>query len=360
LNGIGVVVMLGLIGWLITLLVRFARGAQPFPWAVLALTGTSLVAFWDAVVSSTLYVVGFGQGELAAMGGAAAGAVSTVVRPILSIVPANVAELFNAPGGTERITPLLAVLSVLGVLGSAVFATRAGMSQRGLLLAFTPIGMLVGYLALVGMADAALTGLAPNYATFKLGFGVAIVLAAAALPIALRVWDPKSSGMTLLRWSGVGVVIFLLVADGILLRAVNTVGPTKWPTPAEGASPFWAAIEVRPTANQPLDSLPIACAFLPAGAEVPSAMPTGELAYGCTRLLIGLAGKEGKDGAVLDWITADWSSNAQLWDPWHPNLVNSPADIRARQILLLGADANVIGLESLQALLDRYPPRIVQ
>jgi hypothetical protein len=89
-------------------------------------------------------------------------------------------------------------------------------------------------------------------------------------------------------------------------------------------------------------------------------MPTGELAYGCTRLLIGLAGKEGKDGAVLDWITADWSSNAQLWDPWHPNLVNSPDDIRARQIILLGADANVIGLESLQSLLDRYPPRIPQ
>jgi hypothetical protein len=43
-------------------------------------------------MSSTLYVVGFGQGEVAAMGGAAAGAVSTVVRPILSMVPANVAE----------------------------------------------------------------------------------------------------------------------------------------------------------------------------------------------------------------------------------------------------------------------------
>jgi hypothetical protein len=234
------------------------------------------------------------------------------------------------------------------------------MPQRTLLIAFAPIGLLIAYLTLVGLADAEQTGLAPNYATFKLGFGVAVAVAAATLPLALSAWDWKSSGMTLLRWAGAGVVVFLLVADGILPRAVNTVGPTKWPTPAEGTSPFWASIEVRPTADQPLDALPIACAFLPPGAEVPSAMPTGELAYGCTRLLIGLAGKEGKDGAVLDWITADWSSNAQLWDPWHPNLVNSPDDIRARQLLLLGPDANVIGLESLQALLDRYPPRTPQ
>ena len=88
-------------------------------------------------------------------------------------------------------------------------------------------------------------------------------------------------------------------------------------------------------------------------------MPSGHLdgptAYNCTRLLIGLKGAEGNVGSVMDWIRADWFANGPLWEFWYPPLSNAPKDVKAQRFALLDSSAEVIGFDTLEGLLNRFP-----
>lgn len=320
------------------------RAPDLWPWAIVVLTGVSA---WDGLVSSTLYALGVGG---------AGGSPPTAAGPLGGAsVPANAASLFASPGGTEAPTALLAALAALSVLGAAVLVSRSGASPTSLGIRFMPVALVGGYAIAIGFGDAMLTASGENYPTLKMGYAAVIVIASATLPLAIASLDPHRSGMTLTRWVAVGGTVFVLSADSILPRAVASIGPKIWEQPASGL-PYWSVFEVQPQANQPIAELPIACTFLPPGSEVPTGNIDGQRAYNCTRLLVGLNGLDARDGSVLDWIRTDWLSNGDFWNDWAPIMAGASGEIRAKRIVLLGQDGNVIGFETLQGLLDRFPP----
>lgn len=325
---------------------RLSKGRAPDPWAwaIVVLTGISA---WDGLVSSTLYALGIGVGG---------GAAPTASGPLGGAsVPANTASLFASPGGTEGPTAILAALAGLAALGAAVLVSRSGASPRSLGIRFVPLALMAGYAIAIGFGDAMLTASGENYPTLKMGYAAVIIIASATLPLAITALDPQRSGMTLTRWVAVGGTVFLLSADSLLPRAVASVGPKIWEQPSEGV-PYWAVFEVQGQATQPIADLPIGCAFLPPGSEVPTGNIDGQRTYNCTRLLVGLNGLDARDGSVLDWIRSDWLSSGVFWYDWAPLMSGASEEVRSKRIVLLGQDGNVIGFETLQGLLDRYPP----
>lgn len=352
LNVFSIVILVVVLAWLAR---EFVRGNRP--WAVTAVAVLVLLTTWEGLFSSLFYALGIGSGTISlAAGTGAMGALRGASALIPQLLPMNITQLFSAPGGTEEPTAVLTALAGAGVLGAAAVSSRLRGSQRAAALALVPIAWSVFYLLAIAVADGVFTGTAPGYATLKMGFGFSIAIAGATLPVALMILDWPARGMTLLRWAGFGGVVGVLVLEGILPRAVSVVSPTKWLAEPLAGPEYWSAIEVQPVADQPVSSLPIACTFLPPGADKPSSMPRGELAYSCTRLLIGLSGKEAQVGSLMEWVSTDWLSNASLWNEWYPNLVNSPEDIKPRRVLLFDENGTVIGFETLQGLLNRFPP----
>jgi len=324
---------------------RVSGGLFPDPWAWVILLLTTVSA-WDGLVSSTLYALGIGAG----------GPQPTATGPLGGAsVPANAASLFASPGGTETPSAVLAALAAASVLGAAALLGRTAASWRSLTLRFVPVGLTAGYAVLIGFGDAVLTASGENYATLKVGYAAVIVIAAATAPLAITALAPAASGMTITRWAAVGGTVFVLASDSLLPRSLGVLGPKMWEQPSEGV-PYWSVFEVQATAEQPIAQVPIACTFLPPGAEVPTGNIDGQLAYNCTRLLVGLNGRDARDGSVLDWIRSDWLSSGSYWNDWSPFMAGATEEIRGKRVVLLGADGNVIGLETLQGLLDRYPP----
>jgi hypothetical protein len=335
-------IALALIVWSIQRL-RIGRLPDAWAWAILVLT---LVSAWDGLVSSTLYALGIG----------ASGPPPTASGPLRgAAVPADTASLFASPGGTETPTALLAALAGVSVLGAAVLLSRSNAPQKALAARMAPIGLFAGYAVLIGFGDALLTASGENYPTLKIGFAAVIVVAAATAPLAIAALDPAATSMTLTRWVAIGAIVLVLATDSILPRAIAVVSPKIWEQPTDGL-PYWSVFEVQASADQPISELPIACTFLPQGAEFPTGNIDGQHAYNCTRLLVGLNGRDARDGSVLDWIRTDWLSNGNYWNDWSPVMQGAAPEIRNKRIVLMGADKNVIGYETLQGLLERFPP----
>jgi hypothetical protein len=71
---------------------------------------------------------------------------------------------------------------------------------------------------------------------------------------------------------------------------------------------------------------------------------------------MGLAGKDSEGQPVVDWLRREWLNNEDAWTNEWPNLRNMPRDLLTRQVILLNDSNEVVGLESLESLLDRYRP----
>ena len=112
---------------------------------------------------------------------------------------------------------------------------------------------------------------------------------------------------------------------------------------------------MRPTADQPLTSNPIGCIYLPQGAERPSVLTDGQRAYSCTRLLTGVAGQSGPAAGIVSWTLDEWLSNESQWDHYQPYFAQMTPEARSRTLILLDDDSRVVGIASLQSLMDRYP-----
>jgi hypothetical protein len=124
----------------------------------------------------------------------------------------------------------------------------------------------------------------------------------------------------------------------------------------KSAPEFWSPAEVRNTPNQTIDSLPLACVFAPTGATAPGGLPDGQLAYSCTRLLIGLNGLEGRVGPLSEWLLNDWLGNTTSWNNRYESLDTDKWGVANRQVILMNPDKSVAGLASLRSLLESYPP----
>jgi len=269
--------------------------------------------------------------------------------------------LFEAGGGTEKATGLLATLAVIAVVGAAIVISRQG-AGRIAYLRLAPVAVLVGFALVLTGLDQWATGSAPHYGALKFTFMATIVAIAGCLPIALLLVDPARARMTLPRWAAVGAVAYLLVIDSLLVRSIAAARPEQWspPIPFNNPRSYWWPADVNRTGSQPISQNPIACVYLPQGAVVPSAVLASQLSdaqrvYSCTRLLAALGGQDFAAQPVVDWLRREWINNESQWEGVYGYLAGMPREVLDRDVILLDDGSNVIGLESVGSLLSRYP-----
>ncbi len=323
-------------------------------WALGAVLLTG-AAVWDALISSTLFLLGIelggtDGGEAPAAEGDA-GSVQTTVNEQIETAK----SLFTAPGGVEIIQPLVGGLALASVLFVVWLLADNSKPRLAGLMRIAPIIVLGGYVVLIQVGDAIATGGAPHYGGHKLAFAFTITALASTIPIAITGLDRGMRGMTPLRWAAVGVVVVVLTVDTMLPRAISALSPMLWPSIDRAAPAYWSAAEVKPVPRQPLSSLPVACLFAPPESDVPTALPRGQEAYNCTRLLLGMSGLEGRATVLVNWLQTDWLSNEPHWDDFHDRIAADAGELTGRPVVLMNPAGGLAGLSTLGSLLERYP-----
>jgi hypothetical protein len=157
-------------------------------------------------------------------------------------------------------------------------------------------------------------------------------------------------------------VIFLLTVDSLLVRSIAAARPEQWspPIPFDNAQSYWWPADVNGTGTQPIAENPVGCVYLPQGAAAPSAILDSQLSdpqrvYACTRLLAGLAASDTGAQPLVDWLRREWLTNTRQWADVHGYLSQMPESVRQKPMILLDDGSNVIGLETVDSLLARYP-----
>ena len=336
------VILVGLIAGLRALTRNTGRGLGI---GLLASFAVVAALMFEFLRSSITYSLGISAQAPASSGGAAGG-VSALSFPSL--------PLFSDPGGTEEVTFSLLALTVFSVLGAIYSYSTAGVRIRPTLVRFAPIASLAAFASTVAILDFWAVGDGPGYGALKIAFACLIPVLAATIPIAVLAVTPQGSAGILMRGGLVGVILVVLALDTLMPRALMQLKPALWPTAAD--NPYWGPAEVRETGNQSLADNPIGCVYLPQGATEPSALPAGQSAYSCTRLLSGVAGLGTEAAVVTEWLLTEWLQDRSLWDSYHGYISIIPEDVKARKVVLLDGDKDVVGIESISYLLDRYPP----
>lgn len=357
------------VGWLVYLVGRLTSARRTRQDLIsLALVVLVAAAVWEPMRSSLQFVLSStpsAAGTLLAGfgGGIHAAAVTVAPVPLLGNVLAGLTDstLFAAGGGTETTTAIQGALAAVSVLAAAIVITRQNLGRQGY-ARFLPILLLGGFAVTLNGLDQWATGSAPHYGATKFTFMVTVVIMASCIPVALLALDPSVSGMTLTRWVALGGVVFLLTVDSLLVRSIAAARPTQWspPTPFENPRSYWWPAEVNGTNEQPISENPIACVYLPQGAKGPSGILESQLSdpqrvYSCTRLLSGLAGDDAYAQPVVDWLRREWLSNQRAWENVHGYLSDMPDAVLDKPVILLDDGSNVIGLETMRSLLNRYP-----
>ena len=274
-------------------------------------------------------------------------------------VPALV--LLESQGGTETIGPILGLLAFLAVMVSLpVVLGRRGAGRSPRLLPFAPMALLLGYGLGIATLGSWLVASGPNYGAVKTIMLATTATLAVALPVAIGYVSTAAGLSKSLPGAALFGVAFLLVVDGVFPRAMVRVSPEAWrstyETFGQDRQGYWWPAEVQPTGAQPIRGNPVACLYLPVGAPAPAGGPDGQLTYSCSRILMGLAGQDNEGQPVVDWLRRDWLNNEQSWFNEWPNLRLMPRELLTRPVILLNDDNAVVGLDSLESLLDRYRP----
>ena len=359
------VLAIGLLaGVLIVLLRRAMRGGWRSVDPLVAAVWIVVVAgIWQPLRSSISFVLNSGGASATEASGAVARGVAALVSPAAGPVRSLLdgVGLFASPGGTEPIGPVLAVLAAAAVVAAAVVVLRSMGSLGTRLL---PLGILAGYASGIYALDAWVTGSAPNYGSLKFGFLVVVVAAAVFLPLAVCAADRGARRMTALRWGVVLGGLLLLMVDTLLPRSIAAARPEQWspPLPYSNERSWWWPAEVNGTGTQPISANPIGCVYLPNGAKAPSAilesqLSGGDRVYACSRILAGLAGADTNAQPFVDWLRAEWLMNTPAWDGKRGYLAEMSEAVRRQPVILLDDLSNVIGVEPLDSLLQRFPAR---
>jgi len=358
-----------IIGWLAYLIGRPVReGRKRLDLVSLGLVIFVAICIWEPMRSSISFVLDSTTSAVGAVtggsgGGVHAAAVVLSTLPALGSVFAGLTDstLFAAGGGTEQTTPILGGLAALAVIASAVVVARQNRTQQ-LYIRFLPVLLLAGFATALNAMDQWATGSAPHYGAYKFTFMVTVVLIGACAPIGLMLLDPDASGMTLARWVALGAIVFALTVDSLLVRSIAASRPTQWspPIPFDNPRSYWWPADVNGTSDQSIAANPVGCVYLPQGAEAPSAILNSQLSdpqrvYTCTRLLAGLAGEDGGAQPLVDWLRREWLTNTPAWSTVHGYLAEMPDEVLNKPVILLDDGSNVIGLESMRSLLNRYP-----
>ena len=366
LNGLAIVILLG---WLFIFAREAVRnGLGKLDWIGVALWAIVTVGVFQPIASSMNFV--FGTNILVSAGISGGGVVTSASAPQLSIFTGlGDTGLFAAAGGTESVGPLLGILAVASVIAAGAYLRGSSKGEeKNLYVRFAPIGAVTFFALAIYVLDFWVTGGGPNYGSQKFAFLVVVIATTTTLPLALMLLDPDArSKMSALRWMGVAGVVVLLTLDSILPRAVANTRPENWspPIPFNNSSGgYWWPAEVNGSSDQPISSNPIACVYLPNGAAAPSAIvPSGlsdaQRVYACTRQLAGLSGVDTYAQPIVDWLRREWYTNTPAWEPVYAGFTQLPDFVLERPVILLDEGSNVIGVEPLRALLERYKPTSV-
>ena len=348
LSALSVLVLFGLGTYLLVAVIRRSNRQRLVAglWFVATLGFTYLL--YSFLLSSLKFSLGFGATTAQVRSGGGGGGISTIALPSL--------PLFSDPGGSEQITFLMLILVVLSVMGAAWFRSARKPLSFSTVIPYFPIITLTFFVIVIFIADFWSVGDGPNYAALKMGYATLLPILVVTLPYTVLVIPSgeRVTDMGLIRWFAVGSIVMVLSFDTLYPRALMQLKPRIWPTTSD--SPYWYPAEVRATGDQALASNPIGCIYLPRGADTPSALPSGQRAYSCTRLLSGVAGVELLAAPVVKWQLDEWLMNTNLWDERFGEFSSLPAEVLNRSFILLDQDSKVIGVESLATLLNRYQP----
>jgi hypothetical protein len=318
------------------------------------------LVLWLAMIvftwSSFMSTIGFitdGAVTASAGGGGGGGGIRAAVTAMLPSL-----DLLVSQGGTQTVAPILALLAALVSVLGAMFIIRSRPNARRsrLLFAFGPAILITGFAIALSTLGTWWAGSGPAYGALKSTFLATIVLIAVMAPLALVQIDAKRTGVTLVRVTGIAVIIYLLTVDSLLPRALTYASPKQWPDVAGPGRGYWWPAEVRTEAKQDIADSPIGCAFYPTGARVPTALPEGQVTYACTRILTGLAGADSTGLPIVNWLRREWFTNTPAWLEEYPGLITVPQDLRERKLILMNEVKEVIGLETLQTFMDREKP----
>lgn len=350
LSALSVLLLIGLLTYFAA---RFARGSGTARgvaavWFVTTAGVTYLL--FSFLISSLKFSLGFGATTATPPSGGIARGVAAISLPSL--------PLFSDPGGTEQISVTMLILVVIGVLATVWLRSGTAAFTFSTLLPYLPIIILSFFVTAIFMADFWSVGDGPNYAALKMGYAVLFPILVVTLPYLILIipGGQRLTSMGLLRWFGIGAVVLTLSFDTLYPRALMQLKPSIWPSTADG--PYWYPAEVRATGNQDLADNPIGCLYLPRGAEQPSSLPAGQRAYSCTRLLSGIAGVETASAPIVKWELDEWLLNTTLWEERYAELAALPPSTLNRGFILLDQDSNVVGVETLGSLLNRYRPTL--
>lgn len=365
LNVAAVVICLG---WAAVLIGRGFRSGwrsfDPVGFGYLAIVSIGIL---QPVWSSLVYTLAIPSAAGSVVGGAVRGVSASVGSSVSALVRTGLSDspLFAATGGTEQVGPLLAVLAAGSVLAAGVFLSPiAGPLRTSLLRRMFPIGLLAAIGVVIYGLDFWVTGSGPHYGSMKFTFMVAIVALSVTLPFALALIDSSAlARMTQLRWIGIGAVVVVLMVDSILPRSIALARPQQWspPIPFNNTSgSYWWPADVNGKAQQAIAANPVACVYLPNGAAAPSAIvPSGlsdaQRVYACTRQLAGLSGADTDAQPIVDWLRREWFTNTPAWNESYDGLASLPQWVLDKPVILLDEGSNVIGLESVKSLLQRFP-----
>ena len=338
-----------LLGGLIVLIVRAIRVGSASVYAFIGIWIAMIIMTWTEFASAMSYIT---ETTTVAAGALSGGGVVASGRSVRSL------DLLSSQGGTEQVSPTLAIAVVLASVLAVLFLRRIFPRQsiNALFLKLVPAILLVSYSLALTIGGSWWTGEPPAYGALKSAFLVTVVILTAAVPLAIMELDPRNSGRSVIRFAGIAAVIFVLTADGLITRAVSYASPTQWPNAIERTGNFWWPAEVRSIADQPLADNPIGCAFFERGAVVPTALPDGQLAYACTRLLVGLAGLDTGGQPVINWLKREWFTNTGAWFEEYPALQTLSPEVRVRNLILMDYFKNVVGLESIATFMERSKP----
>jgi len=355
LNALSALVLLGCIAVVIGRIVR----QREFDWVAIALLVVTAICVWEPIWSSVSYVLSSTPTAAGATGGGVLGVAAGVIFAGLSD-----STLFAAGGGTDQTGPILAIVAVTVLLGAVAYIGGWTLSaSRAVYMRFMPLGLLIGMALAITFLDAWATGGGPHYGAMKFTFMASLVVTATCLPVAILVLAPRNSrGITPLQWVALIIVLLLLSIDTLLPRALAEARPQAWSPaiPFDNPSSYWYPAEVNGTGSQSIASNPVACVYLPQGAGAPSALTPTRISdpqrvYSCSRLLAGLAGSDAAAQPIVDWLRREWFTNTEAWSDVYDSLAGMPASVLEKPVILLDEGSNVIGLDSMGALLQRYP-----
>jgi hypothetical protein len=350
LNMLGLAMIVGVIVWAVR--ARKLWGLIP---AVIA-----LFVCWDALITSLLFILGI-QIDLTPSDAESEPVVNLgPVTEGASAVVAQSTEIFTIGGGTERVLPLLGGTAIVAVI-VAVVMMRTWLAEDSRVdwstaWRFAPFLIFGTYVVAITAGDAISSGSAPHYGAIKIAFALAVMAAAAYLPVAGMALPGGSSGMGASRWMAIAGVVVLLAWDSLLPRALNAVSPARWAGIDEASPIYWAAAEVKQTSDQPLSSLPVACVVAPPHVPKPSALPWGQETYSCTRLLLGMNGLEGQTGFTNGWLGSEWTQQRSLWNEVYANLPLWSEAVSNRPVIVLDKDARLAGFTTFAELIRSNPP----